>query len=228
MRTRTVLGTAVMTIALVAGIGLTGSSAQAKTTTTVTGTAKVSVLTSAITDMSLAGIQVGVEPPATTQVNDGNNFEFSLPVSQLPKAGVLPLEGGISIGAIANRLWLTAPRLEYSASSAGAPARMTLEVQYMGPDAPAGLTDGTRITLFEIPRLVVKTTKGRVTSLGKAWTRGDTHRLTGDLHFVNNAALLASINDYIGSSYLTPQTPFATLNTVIKAKVTCATRAACK
>lgn len=75
---------------------------------------------------------------------------------------------------------------------------------------------------------MVKATKGRVTFSGKAWTRVDIHRLTGDLHFVNNAAPLASINAYIGSAYLTPNTPFATLNTVIKAKVTCATRAACK
>lgn len=75
---------------------------------------------------------------------------------------------------------------------------------------------------------MVKATKGRVTFSGKAWTRVDTRRLTGDLNIVNNAALLASINAYIGSAYPTPKTPFATLNTVIMAKVTCATRAACK
>jgi len=226
MHRRTVMSTAAMTIALIAGIGLTGSPAHAKATTTVTGSAKVSILESASTAMGNGGTQVNAEPPATFESEYG--WSLSLPADRQPRAGVLPLGGGISIGASINRLFLTAPRLEYAAGSTGAPARMTFEVESMGPDAPANLTDGTRIALFDVPQLAVKVTKGGVTSSGKVWTRVDIHRFSGDVLTSSDAALLSSINTYIGLSYFTPSSPFATLNTVIKVKVTCATRAACR
>lgn len=126
------------------------------------------------------------------------------------------------------RLYLTAPRLEYPASAGAGRGRITFEVTDMPADGPADLANGTRIHLFNVSRLAIKDTRGRVTQSGKAWTRTDTQRITGRVYLVDDTALLTSINTYIGSTLLTPKLPFSMLNTVITLKVTCATRAECK
>ncbi len=226
MRMTPRLATAALAVALVAGIGLAGSPAQAKTTTTVSGAAKLPFLLSALSALSLAGTQVDATPPATAEGDGGSSKTLVFPVSRLPKNGVLPLDGGMSIGASVARLYLTAPRLEYS-TDAGR-GRITFEVVDMPADGPADLTNGTRIALFNVSRLVVKTTRGRVTGSGKEWKRIDTQRIAGRVYLADDATLLTSINTYIGSTFFTPKRPFSKLSTVITTTVTCSTRAECK
>ena len=226
MRMTPRLATAALAVALVAGIGLAGSPAQAKTTTTVSGAAKLPFLLSALSALSLAGTQVDATPPATAEGDGGSSKTLVFPVSRLPKNGVLPLDGGMSIGASVARLYLTAPRLEYS-TDAGR-GRITFEVVDMPADGPADLANGTRIALLNVSRLAVKTTRGRVTGSGKEWKRIDTQRIAGRVYLADDATLLTSINTYIGSTFFTPKRPFSTLSTVITTTVTCSTRAECK
>ena len=226
MRMTPRLATAALAVALVAGIGLAGSPAQAKTTTTVSGAAKLPFLLSALSALSLAGTQVDATPPATAEGDGGSSKTLVFPVSRLPKNGVLPLDGGMSIGASVARLYLTAPRLEYS-TDAGR-GRITFEVVDMPADGPADLANGTRIALLNVSRLAVKTTRGRVTGSGKEWKRIDTQRIAGRVYLADDATLLTSINTYIGSTFFTPKRPFSKLSTVITTTVTCSTRAECK
>jgi len=226
MRMTPRLATAALAVALVAGIGLAGSPAQAKTTTTVSGAARLPFLMSTISELSLAGTQVDATPPATSEGDGGSSKTLVFPVSRLPKNGVLPLDGGMSIGASVARLYLTAPRLEYS-TDAGR-GRITFEVVDMPADGPADLANGTRIALLNVSQLAVKTTRGRVTGSGKEWKRIDTQRIAGRVYLADDATLLTSINTYIGSTFFTPKRPFSKLSTVITTTVTCSTRAECK
>ena len=226
MRMTPRLATAALAVALVAGIGLAGSPAQAKTTTTVSGAARLPFLMSTISELSLAGTQFDATPPATSEGDGANSKTLVFPISRLPKNGVLPLDGGMSIGASVARLYLTAPRLEYS-TDAGR-GRITFEVVDMPADGPADLANGTRIALLNVSRLAVKTTRGRVTGSGKEWKRIDTQRIAGRVYLADDATLLTSINTYIGSTFFTPKRPFSKLSTVITTTVTCSTRAECK
>ena len=226
MRMTPRLATAALAVALVAGIGLAGSPAQAKTSTTVSGSARLPILPSTLSAMGLAGTQIDAIPPAEAVGNDGIHRTVIFPISRLPRNGVLPWDGGMSIGASVARLYLTAPRLEYS-TDAGR-GRITFEVVDMPADGPADLANGTRIALLNVSRLVVKTTRGRVTGSGKEWKRTDTQRIAGRVYLVDDATVLTSINAYIGSTFFTPKRPFSTLSTVITTTVTCSTRAECK
>ena len=225
MRISTRLGTAALAIALVGGISLTGAPAQAKTTNSTSGTASLGFLQSTLSAMSLVGVQFGTTPPTTTVGDGGTSQTFVFPISTSVKAGVVTLEGGISVGAMLARLYLTAPRLEGVAGTSG---RISFEVIDMPADGPAELTNGSRIGLFTVSSLKSQPRKGRVTKVGKTWTRTDRQRITGQVSLAEDTALMTSINSYIGTSFFTPGFEFGTLTTVITTKVTCSTSADCR
>lgn len=225
MRLSTRLGTAGLAIALVGGLGLAGAPAQAKTTQTVSGTASLGFLESTLRNMSLVGVQFGTTPPTTAVGEGGTSQTYVFPTTTPVKAGVVALDGGMSVGASLSRLYFTAPRVDVASGTSG---RITLEITGMPADGPAELANGTRVALFELSSVTSQTKKGRLRKSGKTWMRTDTQRITGDVSLTNDTALLTSINSYIGTSFFTPGSPFGTLTTVITTKVTCSTAAQCR
>ena len=224
MRISTRLGAAALAIALMGGIGLTGAPAQAKTTTSVSGKASLAFLPSTLSALSLSGVQFGYTPPATSVGDGAASQTLVFPTATPVKAGVVTLEGGMSVGASIARLYLAAPRLEGTTGTSG---RMTFEITDMPADGPAELTNGSRIGVFTVSSLKSQTRKGRVTKVGETWARTDRQRITGQVSLADDTALMASINSYIGTSFFTPGLAFGTLTTVITTKLTCSTRAAC-
>lgn len=228
MRLRSRLAAAAVAVTFVAGIGMAGSPAQAKTTSTVSGTARLPFLPSVLASLSVNGVQFNATPAATSEGEGGASQTLVFPVTKPARGGALPLEGGISVGASLARLYLTAPRLEYASGAGAGQGRITFQVTDMPADGPAELANGTRIALFAVSSLDIKTRKGRVVQSGKTWTRTDTQRITGQVAIANDASLVTSVNSFIGTSFFTPDLPFSTLNSVITTKVTCSTRAACR
>lgn len=227
MRMNTRLASAAVAVALAASIGMAATPVQAKNTTSVTGSTRLAVLPSVVTSMSVVGVQVNAESPATSEWDAAGDQTLAFPMSRPAVRSMLPLDGGISIGASLARLWLTAPRLESSTVAGASQGRITFEVANMPADGPAGLANGKRITLFTVSPMTVSTKKGRVTKVGKTWTRTDTQRITGNLSLVDDAALLTSINTFIGTEFFQPAMPFGSLATVVTTKVTCPTSKAC-
>lgn len=226
MRLSARVGTTAVAVAVMTGICLMGGPAQAKTPPVVSGTAELEFAPSLVAGMSLNGVQISPLEPADWEGGDPNTWQIEFPVTKRTTGRVIPLDGDLAIGATLNRLDLTTARLELPAGVG--PGQIAFATTGMPVDAPAELADGTRIALLQVFPIVVTAKKGRVKQSGEMWTRTDTQRITGEVRLTNDAAVVNSINSYIGTILFTPGREFGTLDAKVLTKVTCSTRAACR
>ena len=219
MRKGTALIGSAAALALVAGIGLTSAPAQAKTTTARTGTSTITILPEVYTQLVVAGVQLqGLEDATST--NPPGTQAISFPVTKPFKPGAVANTGIMAIGASINRIDLSLPILEYSSTNGSTTGQITFK------DDDAALTSD-RVTLFQVTGMSVKVTKGKVTKSGAKWKRTDRQLITGNVAMVDDPATVAGLNAYIGTTFFTPGTAFATLESTVTTTITCTTRKEC-
>ena len=220
MRTSAKLISAVATVALIAGVSVAAMPAQATTRSTVDGATSLTILPSVHTDFGVAGVQLQALEPAVSD-NDLGTQRLTFPVARRVKEGVLLHRGIMTIAAALNRIDLSAPRLEF----APAPGTTTGRIVFQDLYSAVG---GGRKVIFTVSNMSVTTTRGRVTQSGQAWKRTDHQHITGDVSLVNNPAFVKALNDFVGTTALTPGMAFGTLDTSVTTTVTCTTRRECR
>jgi hypothetical protein len=219
MRTRTRIAATLTTCALVGGIGLVGAPAQAKTTSTATGSTVISILPSARNEMSVIGVQFqGLEPASLSDAGDG--LALTLPVSGAPKRGIVVHAGVMTIASSLNRIDLSVPQLEYVTKAGVTTGRITFKDEY---DALAG----DRVAFFDVTDVSITVKKGKARKSGSTWKRTDTQLITGTVSISSNADLVNAINAYIGTTYFTPGMEFGTVSSSARIVLTCTTSKEC-